>query len=76
MKGGGLRQSLATKEMKVGAREASTLQSPGDEIFPERKFQRAAKGPVRSLASEQPMCVRKPPKAEEEPPGRIGENNP
>ena len=53
-----------------------TLQSPGDENFPERKFQRAAKGPLRSLASEQPMCVRKPPKAEEEPPERTGKNNP
>ena len=57
-------------------RMGPTLQSPGDENFPERKFQRAAKGPLRSLASEQPMCVRKPPKAEEEPPERTGKNNP
>ena len=42
------------------------------ENFPEGKFQRAVDGALRSLASDQPMCVRKPPKVEEEPPERTG----
>lgn len=70
-------QPPGIKEMKVGLQGGQSgpgahlaEEIPGDENFPERKFQRAAKGPLRSLASEQPVRVREPPKAEEEPPER------